>query len=70
MDSNMRNSLPGVALAHGITYAVFIYIGYDLSGAHFNPAVSVAYFILQKETFMQMLMYMGAQLMGGMMGGA
>lgn len=65
-----RLSLTGVALAHGITLALFVYIGADISGGHFNPAVSLGMFLLQKERFQKMLTYMGAQLMGGLLGGA
>jgi len=69
MADNGFLSLNGVALAHGGILALMVYIAADISGGHFNPAVSIGMFLLQKEDFLKMMMYSGAQIIGGMLAG-
>jgi MIP family channel proteins len=70
MADNGQIGLDGVALAHGGILTLFVYIGADISGAHFNPAVSIGIFLLGKEPFIKMMMYGCAQLIGGIIAGA
>ena len=69
MADNGFISLNGVALAHGGIYALCVYIAAEISGAHFNPAVSVAMFMLNEREFMDMTLYCCAQLLGAMIAG-
>jgi len=70
MSDNSMISLNGVALAHGGILALMVYIGADISGGYYNPAVCIGMFLLQKEDFLKMMMYSGAQILGGMLAGA
>ena len=47
---------------------VIIYIFGRVSGAHFNPAVSLGLFIRHKLTAMELGLYIVAQLLGGFLG--
>ena len=55
---------PLAAFAIGGTLAVAIYAGGHISGAHYNPAVSVAAFIRGRLTAAELPAYIGAQLAG------
>lgn len=52
-------------LAIGFALIVMIYASGHLSGAHFNPAVSLAIFIRGKMTMVEMIGYWVVQLMAG-----
>lgn len=52
-------------LAIGFTLVVMVYAGGHLSGAHYNPAVSLAVFIRGKMSFVEMIGYWVVQLMAG-----
>ena len=60
--------LIAIALAHGITIAVLVAAVARVSGAHINPAVTVATVITGKLTFTKGLLYIGAQLVGAALG--
>lgn len=51
-------------LALGMVLTVLIYMGMHVSGAHFNPAVSFAYFLRRKISFNVFLGYFASQLLG------
>lgn len=51
-------------LALGIALSALIYMGMYSSGAHFNPAVSFAYFLRRSITFRMFLGYSASQLLG------
>lgn len=53
------------ALAIGGMLMVMIYAGGHVSGAHYNPAVTLALFLRGKCTAQDMPWYMGAQFIGG-----
>jgi len=53
-----------VALSFGLSVAVMIAAVGGISGAHFNPAVSVSFYVLGKINFKQLLRYVSAQLFG------
>ena len=56
--------LLGVALAHGLVLAVLVSALGPVSGGHFNPAVTLAIWIMGKITPMRAALYVGAQLIG------
>lgn len=58
--------LTGVALAHGLALAVAIAATAHISGGHVNPAVSLAFWIARRISLTDMLGYVLAQLLGGL----
>jgi MIP family channel proteins len=61
--------LLGVALAQGLTLAVLITALGPVSGGHFNPAVTVGLFIVNKVSRPTAIGYVIAQLLGGVLAG-
>ncbi|XP_010518941.1 PREDICTED: aquaporin NIP3-1 [Tarenaya hassleriana] len=57
-------TLPGIALVWGLTVTVMIYSIGHVSGAHFNPAVSVAFFSSKNFPLKQVPGYIAAQVLG------
>lgn len=55
----------GEPLAIGLTLMALIYIGVRVSGGHYNPAVSLAFFLKKKITSAELLGYVSSQLLGG-----
>ena len=55
-----------VAFAFGLTVAVMIAAVGALSFAHFNPAVTVGFFVLRRITFKELLLYWSAELAGAL----
>jgi len=55
---------PLAAFAIGGTLAVAIYAGGHISGAHYNPAVSIAAFVRGRLPAAELPAYIGAQLAG------
>jgi aquaporin TIP len=53
-----------VAFAFGLTVAVMIAAVGGISFAHFNPAVTVGFFVLGRINFFQLLLYWSAELLG------
>ena len=60
--------LVGIALAHGVILAIMISGLGHVSGAHFNPAVTVGAFIGNRLPKERVLPYIGAQLAGAAAG--
>ncbi len=60
----------GIALAHGVGIAVLISSLMSVSGAHFNPAVSLGVFVAGKIDGSTFGRYVVAQLVGGIAGAA
>ncbi len=58
--------LLGVALAHGLALAVLVSALGPVSGGHFNPAVTLAVWIMGKIRPMQAATYVVAQLFGAL----
>lgn len=57
----------GVALAFGCVLIATIYALGHLSGAHFNPAVSIAFAVGKRLPRSDVLPYVGAQLVGALL---
>lgn len=55
-------------VAIGAALMVMVYAGGHISGAHYNPAVSLAIFIRGRMTAVEMFQYWVAQLIGGFLG--
>lgn len=56
-------ALTGHPLAIGAILMAMVYVGSQYSGAHFNPAVSLAVFIRGKATLGQTVTYITAQIL-------
>ena len=63
-----RSNIVGVALAHGLVIAVMVSAVGHVSGAHFNPAVTISAWITQKIKASDAIGYIFAQLAGGAAG--
>ena len=61
--------LLGVALAHGLALAVLVSALGPVSGAHFNPAVTLGVWIMGRITPTRAAFYVVAQLIGGVAAG-
>lgn len=58
----------GVALAFGLVIAVMIYATGHLSGAHINPAVTIAFTLTRHFPLRDAAVYVAAQLLGALAG--
>lgn len=65
---NIALALLGNTLPTGAILAVLILIFGPVSGAHFNPAVSAAFVLRQKLSWTDAAAYIGAQVIGGLIG--
>jgi glycerol uptake facilitator-like aquaporin len=54
-------------LAAGLTLGVFVYVAGNISGAHINPAVTIALASIRKISNSQAALYVVAQLLGGLL---
>lgn len=57
------------ALGHGLTLVGLIYAYGHISGAHFNPAVTLGLLVGRKVEVMNAIWYMVAQFLGGIVAG-
>lgn len=67
-DGNDAIALLGNTLATGVMLTVLITVIRSLSGAHFNPAVSVAFWVRNELSHALALLYIIAQIVGGICG--
>jgi len=51
-------------LAVGFTYVSMIYIGFNISGAHYNPVISTVMFLKKKICFKDLSFYIIFQIIG------
>lgn len=65
---NVAIALLGNAIATGAILVVLIAALGSVSGAHFNPAVTFAFFLRREMEFDTALLYIGAQIAGGLVG--
>ena len=56
---------PGIALTFGLVVMALIYTFGDISGAHFNPAVTLAFAFAKWFEWRSVWPYIAAQLLGG-----
>ncbi len=63
--SNGAITHPGIALTFGLVAMALIYTFGDISGAHFNPAVTIAFTAAKRFEARYALPFIGAQLAGG-----
>ncbi len=56
---------PGVALTFGLVVMALIYTFGDVSGAHFNPAVTLAFAAAKRFPARSVMPYITAQIVGG-----
>jgi aquaporin Z len=59
-----------LALAFGFTLVALTYAFHRVSGAHLNPAVSIGAALAGRLAWVEAAMYAGAQVVGGLLGGA
>ena len=70
IDASLRSSsdgslgLIGVALARGLTFAILIFALVHVSGAHFNPAITIGCWVARKLGSTSALFYCVAQILG------
>lgn len=58
----------GVAFIHGLTITVFTWITLDVSGSHFNPAITLAMIISKKIEWSLGMFYIITHFLGGIVG--
>ncbi|NXX48203.1 AQP5 protein, partial [Tricholaema leucomelas] len=61
-------SILQIALAFGLAIGTLVQAFGHISGAHINPAVTIAFFVGNQISFLRMLFYVGAQLVGAIAG--
>jgi glycerol uptake facilitator len=70
-DAFMYNTVPGLldgGLAWGFAVALAVYVGASMSGAHFNPAVTLGLAVTRRFPWNQVIQYWVAQIIGGFVG--
>jgi glycerol uptake facilitator-like aquaporin len=67
-DGNVAIALLGNTIPTGAILVVLILCFGPISGAHFNPAVTLAFAIRREITIPDSLLYVGAQVFGGIAG--
>jgi len=60
--------IPFIAFAPFVGVAIGVYLFGKISMAHFNPAVTIGYFITKHITFRQLLDYFAAEIIGALLG--
>jgi MIP family channel proteins len=73
IDFQLRGSgglgLLGVALASGLTFAIMASALGHISGGHFNPAITIGYWVTRRLSTLESMAYWGAQLLGAVVAG-
>ena len=60
--------LLGIALANGLVVACFATAAGPISGGHFNPAVTIGFWVVRRTSHRDALLYIAAQLLGAIAG--
>ncbi|XP_022728195.1 probable aquaporin NIP-type [Durio zibethinus] len=63
-------TFPGICVTWGLIVMVMIYSVGHISGAHFNPAVTITLAIFRRFPFKEVPLYVAAQLMGSVLASA
>src|SRR5438128_11309391 len=56
--------LLGIALAHGLAIGIMVSALGHISGGHFNPAVSIGFWVTRRVTTVDTIFYWASQLAG------
>src|SRR5712664_4249261 len=56
--------LLGIGLAHGLAIAIMVSALGHISGGHFNPAVTIGFWVTKRVTTVDTILYWAAQLAG------
>ena len=59
-----------IAICFGLTVATIVWIIGHVSGGHINPAVTCAMFVTRRISLVRALLFIGAQLVGAIIGSA
>jgi len=54
----------GIAAAHGLAIAIMVSALGHISGGHFNPAITIGFWVTKRVTTMEVILYWVAQLAG------
>src|SRR5687768_2143647 len=65
-----NGGIVSIAIAHGLAIATMVSALGHVSGAHFNPAVTIGMWVTQKIEGSNAVAYIGAQLAGAAAGAA
>jgi MIP family channel proteins len=55
----------GIALASGLAMAIMVSALGHISGGHFNPAISIGFWVTKRIGTMEVFLYWAAQILGG-----
>ena len=68
VDFHLRSTggigLLAIALAHGLAIAIMVSALFHISGGHFNPAITIGFWVTRRLSTLDSLAYWGAQLLG------
>jgi MIP family channel proteins len=68
VDFHLRSTggigLLAIALAHGLAIAILVSALGHISGGHFNPAITIGFWVTRRLSTLDSLAYWGAQLLG------
>jgi MIP family channel proteins len=68
VDFHLRSTgglgLLAIALAHGLAIAIMVSALGHVSGGHFNPAITIGFWVTRRLSTLDSLAYWGAQLLG------
>jgi aquaporin Z len=67
--TELRPGVVGIALAHGLIYAVALSVTLHISGGFLNPAVTLMLWSFNRLDTARMAWYLGAQLLGAALAG-
>jgi len=56
--------LLGIALAHGLAIAIMVSALGHISGGHFNPAITIGFWVTKRVNTVDTILYWAAQLAG------
>ena len=68
LTGKVKEGMAALAVFLGISFGVFAAIAGG-SGAHINPAVTMAFFVIEAIDAVEALVYIGSQILGGFVGG-